>query len=92
MKHFLAPIAAIAVLVGTPAMADETRAKRVGCFQEVKVPAQYTVKRVLIKDSYRQYIKRSNGRIDLMEYPAVYREDKTQVAEAHTVMREVVCK
>jgi|TARA_B110000977_G_scaffold41445_1_gene55794 hypothetical protein len=49
------------------------------------------VKRLKIKDEYSQYIKRTNGRIDLMEFPAVYCEDKTKVAEAHTVMREIVC-
>lgn len=79
MKHFLAPVVAISFVIAAPAsVADE-------------FPAQYSVKRVKIKDEYRQYIKRTNGRIDLMEFPAVYREDKTKVAEAHTVMREIVC-
>ncbi|MDB4196833.1 hypothetical protein N9777_00890 [Ascidiaceihabitans sp.] len=49
------------------------------------------MKRVKIKDEYRQYIKRTKSWIDLMDFPAVYREDKTKVAEAHTVMREIVC-
>jgi hypothetical protein len=83
MKHFLAPIAAIAMVAAVPALAEDSKATRVGCFKQVQVPAKYSVKRVKIKDSYRQYIKRANGRIDLMEYPAVYRED--------TVMREIVC-
>jgi len=47
------------------------------------------VKRVKIKDEYRQYIKRTKNCIELMDFPAVYREDKTKVAEAHTVMREI---
>ena len=49
------------------------------------------MKRVKIKDEYRQYIKRTKSCIDLMDFPAVYREDKTKVAEAHSVMREIVC-
>ena len=92
MKNFLAPLVAISFFIAAPvSAANESRATRLGCYQEVKVPAQYSVKRVKIKDEYRQYIKRTNGRIDLMEFPAVYREDKTKVAEAHTVMREIVC-
>ena len=91
MKNFLAPLVAISFVIAPPAFtADETRATRLGCYQEVKFTAQYSVKRVKIKDEYRQYIKRTNGRIDLMEFPAVYREDKTKIAEAHTVMREIV--
>ena len=92
MKRFLAPLAAISFVVAAPvSAAHESRATRVGCYQEVKVPAQYSVKRVKIKDEYRQHIKRTNGRIHLMEFPAGYREDKTKVAEAHTVMRKIVC-
>ena len=92
MKRFLAPLVAISFVVAAPvSAAGESRATRVGCYQEVKVAAQYSVKRLKIKDEYSQYIKRTNGRIDLMEFPAVYREDKTKVAEAHTVMREIVC-
>jgi hypothetical protein len=92
MKHFLSPLVAISFVVAASVSAvDESRPTRVGYYQEVKVPAQYSVKRVKIKDEYRQNIKRTNGRIDLMEFPAVYREDKTKVAEVHTVMREIVC-
>ena len=92
MKNFLAPLVAISFVIAAPASAaDESRATRLGCYQEVKVPAQFSVKRVKIKDEYRQYIKRMNGRIDLIKFPAVYCEDTTKVAEAHTIMREIVC-
>lgn len=96
MKSILMSAVAFSVLSVMPAAAQEghindVNAKRVGCYKQVTVPAKYSLKRVKIKDSYRQYIKRTNGRIDLMEYPAVYREDKTLVAPAHQVMREVKC-
>jgi hypothetical protein len=91
MKRFLAPIALVTMVFGMPVVAEGSKATRVGCFQQVQEPAQYSIKRVKIKDSYRQYVKRTNGQIDLMEYPAVYREDKKLVSEAHTVMREIVC-
>ena len=51
MKRFLAPLAAISFVVAAPvSAAGESRATRVGCYQEVKVAAQYSVKRVKIKD------------------------------------------
>jgi hypothetical protein len=59
--------------------------------RKLKIFAQYKLKRGKIKEEYRQYSKRTNGRIDLMECPAVYCEDKTKFAEAHTVMLEIVC-
>lgn len=100
MKQFTLTGAAVAVFAAsllTPTLAvaqqgiNDPNAKRVGCYRQVEIPAQYSVKKVLIKESYRQYIKRANGRIDLMEYPPVYREDKTQIAPAQVVMREVKC-
>lgn len=90
MKQLIIVGLAVSGLYAAPVFADEN-ATRIGCFQQVEVPATYSVKRVEIKKSHRKYIKRTNGRIDLMEYPAVYREDKTLVAKAHTVMREVKC-
>ncbi|MDC1481200.1 hypothetical protein N8146_02560 [Ascidiaceihabitans sp.] len=51
MKRFLAPLVAISFVVAAPvSAAGESRATRVGCYQEVKVAAQYSVKRVKIKD------------------------------------------
>lgn len=78
--------------IGTQAMAlDETGATRLGCFREVQVAAQYRVEKTKIKDSYQQYVKRTNGRIDLLEFPATYREDRYLVKPAHTVMQQVKC-
>ncbi len=100
MKRFTMTGVAVAVFAASlshtsPVLAQEgindPNARRVGCYRQVQIPARYSVKKVLIKESYRQYIKRANGRIDLMEYPPVYREDKTQIAPPETVMREVKC-
>lgn len=91
MKQIVLSLAALSMLTSVPAWAGDPNAKRLGCYRQVEVPAKYSVKRIKIKDSYRQYVKRANGRIDLMEYPAVYREEKTLVAEAEIVMRQVNC-
>lgn len=73
------------------ASSNTANAKRIGCFIEVMVPAKYRVTKVKIQDSYRQYLKYPSGKIELMEYPAKYREDKTLIEREHLVMREIVC-
>ncbi|MCZ0810991.1 MAG: hypothetical protein ACQEVT_11695 [Pseudomonadota bacterium] len=64
--------------------------KLIGCFQKVHVPAQYDVKKIKIKDAERKYVKR-NGRIELIEYAPVFREEKTLLKEAYEVMQEIPC-
>lgn len=76
--------------VAAPGVMAE-QAKRIGCYRQVTVPAEYSVTKKKIKDSYRVYVKHSNGRIDLMEYPPVYEETKHLVKEAYTLMKEVDC-
>ena len=83
-------LALVLPFVPSAAAADDN-AKRIGCFREFHEPAKYNVTRKKVKDSYRKYIKRTNGRIDLMEYPPVYEEIKTLVEEAHVVIRQVKC-
>lgn len=92
MKRFILMSIGLSMLASAPAYANGQNPKRVGCYVQVNVPAKYRVKQVKIKDSYRQYIKRFNGQIDLVEYPAIYREEKRMIEEAHIVMREVTCK
>ena len=55
------------------------------------MPAKYSVKKVRVKEAERKYVRR-DGLVLLLEYPAVYREDKTLVEPAHVLMREVKCK
>ncbi len=82
--------AALLATIAAPTVTAE-QAKRIGCFRQVTVPAEYSVTKKKIKDSYRVYVKRSNGRIDLMEYPAVYEETKHLVKESYSLMKEVDC-
>jgi len=80
------------LMAGTAAGAAEEkqRERLIACFKEVKVPAKYEVSKVLIEKPKRYYVRR-NGRVELVEYPAVYREDKKLLEPAHVVMREIVC-
>ncbi|MCT4559499.1 MAG: hypothetical protein N4A61_15735 [Pelagimonas sp.] len=92
MKNLISAL--ILALLGSHAAADAAdsgQPRLIACYKEVKVGAQYSVKKVLIKKAERKYIKRGED-IRLVEYPAVYREDKTLIKPAHVVMKEVVCK
>lgn len=80
----------LAIVLATGAAA-EGEPRLIACYQKVTKPAQYSVKKVLIKKPERKYLKR-NGRIELVEYPAVYREDRTLLREEHIVMQEIPCK
>jgi len=77
-----------ALMTGGAAHAQDP--KLIGCFQQVHVPAQYEVTKVKIKEAERKYIRR-NGRIELIEYAPVYREDKKLIREAYQVMQEIPC-
>lgn len=81
---------ALTVMAAVPAHAGDN-ARVLACFKEVKVAAQYSVKKVLVKEAERKYVRR-NGLVLLVEYPAIYREDKTLVEPEHILMREVKCK
>ncbi len=81
---------ALVMLGAVPAYSSDN-ARVIACFKEVDVPAKYSVKKVLVKEAERKYVRRS-GLVLLLEYPAVYHEDKTLVEPAHVVMREVNCK
>jgi len=93
MKMSVAACAGALALLAAPgaqAQGESQRERLVACYNQVKVPAKYSVNKVKIKDAERKYIRR-NGRIELVEYPAVYREDKTLVEPAHVVMQEIPC-
>lgn len=78
-----------AIIAGSGAVQAQ-QPKLIGCYQRVLVPAQYDVTKTLIKKKERKYVKR-NGRIELLEYPAVYREEKTLVKNEYYVMQEISC-
>ncbi len=77
-----------AIAFAAPAMAWE--GKTVACYDKHLVPAKYSAEKVLIKKSKQQYEHR-NHRIELVKYPAVYKEVLTKTADSHYVMREVSC-
>ena len=89
LKHFtFAVVCAFALVPGVEAAED--RYKRLGCYQNVTVPAQYSVKHVLIKKPERKYVKIGDI-IELREYPAVYKEEKTLIKPEHKLLKEVAC-
>lgn len=65
--------------------------RTIACFDKVWVPPVYDVKKVLVGPKKRVYVKRG-GLIELVEYAAVYREDKTLKEDGHWVLREIRCK
>ncbi|EAQ11538.1 hypothetical protein BD830_10516 [Maritimibacter alkaliphilus HTCC2654] len=67
------------------------RVKLLACFNEVMVPAKYSVKKVLMEPARQAYVKRSTGRVELVEYPAVYREERTLLEASYKLMKPIPC-
>ncbi len=86
----LAAVVAVAMPVGTPVQAGEGQPRLLGCYQRALVPAEYDIKKTLVKKAERKYVKR-NGRYELLEYPAVYQEHKTLIRGEYYVMQEIEC-
>ena len=90
----------IAVMISvTGAAAEETyvevngeRARLIACFEEVMMPAKYLVEHVLVTPAKRQYVKRRNGTVELVEYPAVYVEERTLLEPGYLELRQITCK
>lgn len=91
MKTFKTVIVAVLAVMASAPAATADKARVIACYKEVTVPARYDVKEVLVQEPSRKYVRR-NGLVLLVEYPAIYREDKTLIEAEHIVMREVVCK
>lgn len=94
MKTRLITILFLGLALATPAAATRTKvdkhAKLIACYKKDFVAATYNVSYVKVKAAVRKYVQR-NGRIELLEYPPVYREDKTLKKEAHYLMRQISC-
>ncbi len=69
----------------------DPNARILACYKEVKIPAKYDVQKILVKKAEQKYLRNAQF-VYLVEYPAVYREEKTLIAAEHIVMREVDCK
>lgn len=80
--------AIVAMSAAAPAMAWE--GKTAACYEKKFYDTQYKVSHEMVKPSKQQYEHR-NGRIELVVYPPVYREIRTQTFPAHYVMVPVAC-
>lgn len=69
----------------------DPNARILACYKEDKIPAKYSVQKILVKKAEQKYLRDAHY-VYLVEYPAVYREEKTLIAAEHVVMREVDCK
>jgi len=65
--------------------------RRIACYREVEMPAQYQVEEILITPAVPYYFRRTTGILELRETPAVYEERRTLVQEARIVLQEVTC-
>jgi len=65
--------------------------RRIACYREVEVPAEYRVEQHLVTPAQQYYFRRVNGVVELRERPAVYHEERIIVREARVVMQEVPC-
>jgi hypothetical protein len=99
MKRFLNAAVALAVLPtaalatggqGVTVQARDTD-RRIACYREVEMPAQYRVEQVLVTPAVQYYFRRNTGIVELRETPAVYEERRTLVQDARIVMQEVAC-
>jgi len=98
MRTVLVWVTAILISTGS-AVADEVlvdvngqQARLIACFEDVMMPAKVLVEHVLITPEKRQYVKRRNGTVELVEYPAVYRQKRTLLEPAYRELREIPCK
>ena len=60
----------------------------VACYYKQLVPAKYSAEKVHVKKSKKQY-EHLYGRIELVSYPAVYRQVATLKKASHNVMVQV---
>jgi hypothetical protein len=89
--------ACLALTAGT-AVAEERyinigndRVRLLACFNEVVVPAKYSTRKILMEPARQAYVKRTTGRVELVEYPAVYREEKTLIEPSYKLMKPIPC-
>ena len=96
------------LIAGTPAVAEEPvypgeineelvdvngrTARRLACFEQVIMPAKVLVEHVLISPEKRQYVKRRDGTLELVEYPAAYRQERTLLEPSYVELRQIPCK
>jgi len=67
-------------------------ARLLACFEEVMMPATVLVEHELVAPERRQYVKRRDGTLELVEYPARYRQIRTVLEPAYVELRQIPCK
>lgn len=98
MRVVLASVIALLAFAQTAAAEDVyvdvngRKARLIACFEDVMMPAKYLVEHILVTPEKRQYVKRRDGTVELVEYPAVYRQERTLLEPAYRELRQVPCK
>jgi hypothetical protein len=64
--------------------------KTIACYKPIKVAPKIRVKRIKMSDNRLQYEHR-NGRIELVDYPPVYKEIEEIVEPEHILLRAIPC-
>ncbi|MEZ5722282.1 MAG: hypothetical protein R3D59_12030 [Paracoccaceae bacterium] len=67
-------------------------ARLLACFEEVMMPATVLVEHELVVPERRQYVKRRDGTLELVEYPARYRQIRTVLEPAYVELRQIPCR
>lgn len=88
-KVALIRMAVLAALAG-PAAAGDPHERLLACYEEKMMPPKYHVEKRLVSPVFHKYYRR-NGRVELVEIPAVYREIKTEIEPAYKLLVEIPC-
>lgn len=89
MKKLTAAVATALTLAAVPAFAWEGHVQK--CFDKVYVPPEFKARHILIKPAKQAYEYRGNNRVELVHYPAMYREERYQVSPGKWVLKEIAC-
>lgn len=88
------PIRILAAVVAVGATAGGAYAwegKTLACYEKVYKPGKVKVTKELVKPAKRQY-EYWKGMYKLVEYPAVYKENREEIEPGYYLMREIPCK
>lgn len=81
--------AVVICLMGVQASAWE--GEPIACYEKVRMSAKLKVWKTLVKPAKQQYEER-NGQMQLVHYPAVYKEHRQVLEPEYILLRERPCK
>ncbi|WP_347099558.1 hypothetical protein [Sagittula stellata] len=61
------------------------------CYKKISVEAKYDYSRRLVRKARLVHDENDKGQITMTHYPAIYIEEKTLIAPAYVLLREVNC-